>query len=123
MEVLKAFITIRKIFRRWLLRSLQPCGNMVPLMSESMERSLGLCEWLQLRLHLLVCAWCTRYLKQIRLIRQLLRDEISNHTGASSLDTDARQRISKSILEKQRHTVQSKRVAPRPSPSNRSAIR
>ena len=44
---------------------------MVPLMSESMERSLGLSEWLQLRLHLLVCAWCKRYLKQIKFFRQL----------------------------------------------------
>jgi hypothetical protein len=79
---------------------------MVPLMSESMDRSLGLWEWLRLRLHLFVCAWCTRYLKQIRLIRQVLRKEIPNHiSGASSLDIDARQRISKSILEKQRHTT------------------
>jgi len=50
---------------------------MVPLMSESMDRSLGLSEWLQLRLHLLVCAWCARYLKQIKLIRHLLRQENS----------------------------------------------
>ena len=69
--------TIRKALRRWLLRSLQPCQKMVPLMSESMDRSLGLSEWLQLRLHLLVCAWCARYLKQIKLIRHLLRQENS----------------------------------------------
>jgi hypothetical protein len=42
-------------------------------MSESMERSLALDEWLQLRLHLIVCAWCARYLKQIKLLRQILR--------------------------------------------------
>jgi hypothetical protein len=76
---------------------------MVPLMSESMERSLGPWEWLQLRLHLIVCAWCTRYLRQIRFIRQLLRQEISNDTSGHSgflLDAEARQRISKSILQK-----------------------
>ena len=46
---------------------------MVPLISESMERSLRPNEWLQLRLHLIVCAWCARYLKQIKFLRQLLR--------------------------------------------------
>jgi len=43
-------------------------------MSESMERSLGPREWLQLRLHLMVCTWCTRYLNQIKLLRKLLRN-------------------------------------------------
>jgi hypothetical protein len=75
--MLKALIAIKKAFRRWLLRSLQPCRTMVPLMSESMDRSLGPWEWLQLRLHLIVCAWCARYLDQLRFIRQLLRKEIS----------------------------------------------
>jgi len=76
---------------------------MVPLMSESMERSLGLWEWLQLRLHLSVCAWCKRYLKQIRFIRQLLRQEIPNEGSGNSrflLDAEARQRVGKSILQK-----------------------
>jgi hypothetical protein len=75
--MLKALIAIKKAFRRWLLRSLQPCRTMVPLMSESMDRSLGPWEWLQLRLHLIVCAWCARYLDQLRFIRQLLRKEMS----------------------------------------------
>ena len=68
-------------------------------MSESMDRALGLCEWLQLRLHLLVCAWCKLYLKQIRFIRQLLREETPNHTSATSgaLDAETRQRISTSL--------------------------
>jgi hypothetical protein len=70
---LEAFFTIRKAFRRWLLRSLQPCEAMVPLMSESMDRALKLDEWVRLRLHLIVCAWCKRYLKQINFLRQLLR--------------------------------------------------
>jgi hypothetical protein len=46
---------------------------MVPLMSESMERSLAFDEWLKLRLHLIVYAWCARYLKQNKFLRQLLR--------------------------------------------------
>ena len=48
---------------------------MVPLMSDSMDRSLRMREWLQLRLHLMVCAWCARYLKQIKFLRQLLQQK------------------------------------------------
>ena len=70
-------LRIRRLFRRALLRSLQPCERMVPLMSESMDRSLRLSEWLQLRLHLLVCAWCARYLRQIKFIRELVRENAS----------------------------------------------
>jgi hypothetical protein len=51
---------------------------MVPLMSESMERRLRLRESIELKLHLLVCAWCAHYLTQIKFIRRLLREEISD---------------------------------------------
>ena len=72
---MKLYINTKRALKRWLLRSLQPCERMVPLMSESMERSLGLGEWLQLRLHLIVCAWCAHYLKQVKFIRQLLHEK------------------------------------------------
>lgn len=49
---------------------------MVPLISQSMDRPLGLRERLQVKLHLLLCAWCGRYLMQIKLLRQLLREEM-----------------------------------------------
>jgi hypothetical protein len=64
-----------------------------------MDRSLRLWEWLQLRLHLLVCAWCTRYLKQIRFIRQLLREEMPNQESQTRgiFDAEARQRITASL--------------------------
>ena len=75
---MKVFTGIRTILRRWLLQSLQPCRQMVPLMSESLDRPLGVGEQLQLRLHLAVCAWCRRYLQQIKFIRQLLRDSESS---------------------------------------------
>jgi hypothetical protein len=77
---MKRRTNIRKALKRSLLRSLQPCEAMVPLMSESMERPLGVHEWLQLRLHLLVCVWCARYLQQIKFLRRLLRDSESSRS-------------------------------------------
>ncbi len=76
---------------------------MAPLMSESLERRLGILEHLKLRLHLLVCAWCARYLKQIRLLRQLLSQReltgADDNTGPLKLTDDARQRISESLRQ------------------------
>jgi hypothetical protein len=69
-------------------------------MSESLERRLGLVERTKLRLHLLVCAWCARYLKQIRLLRQAVGQSefrADESTSPFKLTDEARQRISESL--------------------------
>ena len=74
---------------------------MVPLMSESLERRLGILEHLQLKLHLMVCAWCARYLKQIKFLRQLVRQRTfaaaTDTASPVALTAEARQRICKSL--------------------------
>lgn len=59
---------IRRSLRHWLLRRLKPCSEIVPLMSESLDHRLNACDQIEMRLHLLVCAWCARYLKQIKFL-------------------------------------------------------
>jgi hypothetical protein len=54
---------------------------MVSLMSESMDRTLGVRERLELKLHLLVCTWCVRYLQQIKFLRHLLREDNAEGVG------------------------------------------
>ena len=74
---------------------------MVPVMSESLERRLGLLEQIKLHLHMLVCAWCARYLKEIKLLRQLLSQHEStgpdDNAESLKLTNEARQRISESL--------------------------
>jgi hypothetical protein len=97
---LKIYTITRKAARRWLLRTLQPCRAMVPVMSESLERRLGLVERTKLRLHLLVCAWCARYLKQIKLLKQAVSQREFSANGEASplkLTDEARRRISDSL--------------------------
>ena len=76
---------------------------MVPLMSESLERRLGLFEHFKLRLHLLVCNWCARYFKQIRFLRRLVRLRTAMPAEDSptrvALSFDARERIAKSLRQ------------------------
>jgi hypothetical protein len=64
---------IRRFLRHWLLRRQKPCRELVPLLSESLDRRLSLRERLELRLHLFVCAWCARYLEQIKFLRSAIR--------------------------------------------------
>ncbi len=95
---MKIFFTVKRAVKRWLLRTLQPCRQMVALMSESMERRLSLGEFLKLRLHLLVCAWCARYLRQIKFVRSLLRGQRGTKTEmVPALAADARDRIAQSL--------------------------
>ena len=74
---------------------------MVPVMSESLERQLGLLERTRLRLHLLVCAWCERYLKQIKLLRQVVSQSefasTDDNAEGLKLTDEARQRISEAL--------------------------
>jgi len=71
---------------------------MVPVMSESLERQLGLLERTKLRLHLLVCAWCARYLRQIKLLRQAVSERgADDNVNPLRLTDEARQRISESL--------------------------
>jgi len=72
---------------------------MVPLMSESLERRLSIREGLGLRLHLFVCAWCARYLNQIKSLRFILRGQSSQLPAEfpHSLANDARERIARAL--------------------------
>ena len=98
---MKIYTTTRRAVRQWLLRKLQPCSQLVPLMSESMDRRLSVWEYLELKLHLLVCVWCARYLKQIELVGCILRLPLPPGEAASepavSLPPEARQRIAKAL--------------------------
>ena len=72
-------------------------------MSESLDRRLGVLERLQLKLHLMVCVWCARYLKQIKFLRELFRQRTfaaANDTATRvALPAEARQRICRSMKD------------------------
>jgi hypothetical protein len=57
----------------FLHKTLPACIDMTQLMSQSLDRRLGLGERITLRLHLWICLNCARYLRQIDLLRNLSR--------------------------------------------------
>jgi Putative zinc-finger len=83
--------------KSWLSRRLTACREIAPLISQSIDRKLSLKERLRLKLHLLICIWCARYLVQLKLIRQLMRRSALEPEGAQlhseRLSREARERI------------------------------
>jgi hypothetical protein len=68
------------------------CRRVTELASAAMDRELSLRERFSFRGHLLNCRWCRRYLRQLWLLRRLLRD----HFGMKlpfTLSAEARRRI------------------------------
>jgi hypothetical protein len=49
------------------------CREVHRLVSEGMDRELSLVERTRMRLHLLVCAACTRFNRQMDLLRRAMR--------------------------------------------------
>ncbi len=70
-------------------------------MSQSLERTLGLRERLSMRLHMMVCVWCVRYLKHLKFLRQVHRVKADCPSADAlpglSLSAAARLRIAQSI--------------------------
>lgn len=49
------------------------CKQITRLVSESMDRELTFAERLRMRFHLLMCAGCTNFAKQMKLLRAAAR--------------------------------------------------
>jgi len=80
------------------------CRETTYLISQSFDRKLNLGQRLAIRTHLLMCRFCSRFNKQLKLIRAftnyISRKEQSDHlSGLSeeSLSPEARNRIMQSI--------------------------
>ena len=85
----------------WRLLNL-PCRGMTRLASESLDRDLGRIERVALRTHLLICAPCRRYFRQIKTIGQTLRRfttafETDAPTTGPTLPDEVRERIKRRL--------------------------
>lgn len=82
------------------------CKDASHLISERQERPLTLRERLGLRLHLMICAYCRLYERQVDLMRRALR-ELGRRAGQDAagheLTPEARERIRKALAERCDH--------------------
>ena len=79
-----------------------PCRDVTQLISESMDTSLPIGKRIGVRVHLLMCKFCSRYERQLLLIRETVRriasmeDAYGSHIG-ERLSAEAKERIRKSL--------------------------
>ena len=102
---MKLTYKIRLMGRRWLLRRLPPCDQIVPVISQSLDTDLSLHGQLVLKLHLFVCMRCTRYLQQLKFLRAAIRGKSAKLATEEpkdvSLTMEARERIKRALTSGQ----------------------
>lgn len=67
------------------------------LVTQSMDRRLSWGERLGMRIHLTVCENCSRFVKQMRLIRELLGKE--DQEMQPGLSDESRERIARKLQD------------------------
>lgn len=61
--------------KTWMARQLPGCADVTRTVSDSLDAPVGFRKWIGVRLHMLICDVCSRYEKQLKFIRRLLRIE------------------------------------------------
>lgn len=75
------------------------CKETSELVTQSLDRGLTFQERFAMRLHLLICRNCARFMKQMHLIRTWLRTE--NEAEQPGLTDKARGRIATKLREEE----------------------
>lgn len=82
---------------RWLALRLPACKEVTRMASDAMERKLPLRQRLEMKLHLLICTLCMRYVKQLQFMRGAIQRHAAQiENGAarpSALSGSARERM------------------------------
>lgn len=63
-----------EFFREWLSRRLPDCRSITPTIGESLDRRLNWRERLIMKLHLVTCDKCERYLRHLRFLTCTMRE-------------------------------------------------
>jgi predicted anti-sigma-YlaC factor YlaD len=78
------------------------CKEVTRMVSESMDRDLPLVHRVKMRMHLAMCKYCSRFEKQLALLRKAGQSLATHRTGPDDspvLPQDARDRIKQALRE------------------------
>ena len=74
------------------------CRDVTQLISESMDTSLPIGKRIGVRVHLLMCKFCSRYERQLLLIRNTVRRIVATEEKpGETLSEEAKERIRNSL--------------------------
>jgi hypothetical protein len=83
------------------------CKEVTRRVSDSMDRRLPLLERMAIRIHLMMCRYCTRYKKQLAIMRQCLKELATREEGPAPdcrLSQDVKNRMKAAIRTCQEKT-------------------
>jgi hypothetical protein len=84
-----------------VLLALSPnCKEASRLQSAALHEPMPFSRRIGLRLHLLLCNWCRRYGKNIRLLREVAEHSGEHEDCPSVLTREARERLRRKVFEK-----------------------
>jgi len=91
---MKIVESLKKRWVAWVWNHTPNCAEMSRLASQSFEKPLPLGTRFKMRLHYVICVWCSRYWKHLRFLRAAA-PELDEHLGlpARGLSVQAKQRI------------------------------
>lgn len=92
---------LRRARNLMILRVLPPCKEIVKIVSASLDRPLTIRERFLMKLHLVACKPCVRYMEQSLFLSSAatqLDEELKNELFTGELSAAARDRI-KSVLK------------------------
>ena len=96
--IIQKLLRARNLF---ILRTLPPCKEIVKIVSASLDRKLTFRERTVMRLHLVACKPCVRYMEQSNFLGSAasqLDENLKHELFAGRLSDDARDRI-KNVLK------------------------
>lgn len=101
MKKTKIYKKLQRAFFVWVWRNLPPCREFVPMISESLDRKLPFHKRLLIKIHLLACKPCVRFLEQSKFLREAMHEldaELIQKETPAKLSDEARDRL-KNILK------------------------
>ena len=78
------------------------CKEVTRMVSESMDRKLPLHQRMGIRVHLLMCKFCSRYRKQLLILREAMRLQekyVEDTKPSPTLRPEARERIRRFLID------------------------
>ncbi len=82
--------------RHWMFR----CNDVSQKVSQSLNASLPFHHRMAIRMHLLMCRYCSRFRRQLIMLRKMSRlmdDEPSTDETSATLSNETKERIKKAL--------------------------
>lgn len=102
------FTSVKYLFVLFLFKLVPPCNEATMLVSRSFDTKLSFKERFQLKCHLLICAACNRFSKQIHFLQKIIHEHGHLHVHTHDEETPLRATLSDEARKRLKNEVSSR---------------